>query len=468
MTSEMFKKSLSEIASLIKSKDVSPVELTRGMLDRIESLDCSLHSYLTVTADLAIKQAQKAESEIVKGKYRGTMHGVPIAVKDLIYTKDALTTCASTILKDWVPDHDATVMTKLYDAGAVLLGKLSLTEFAGIGYHPTVPMPTNPWNTDYWAGSSSSGSAVATSASLCFGSLGTDTGGSLRFPASACGVIGLKPTYGRVSRYGVFPLAESLDHVGLMTRSVSDAALMLEVIAGFDPKDAVTLFDPVPDYCAALSAGIKGVKIGMDQSFCTEGMDSELSAAILSAADVLSSLGAEVRDVKFTHIQEAVDAWGVIFTSECGLSHEATFPSRAEEYSAAFRAFLEVAPNIRGIDYARAHVGRRLVCRTFENLFNEVDLLLLPTMPFAAMALEGRPVDEVVTPEVGNALLRCTSPFSLTGNPSISLPCGFSSKDLPFGLQLVGRHAEETTLLKAAYSYEEASDWLGRYPLDSN
>ena len=461
---EISDRTISEIARLIKSKEVSPVEVNQVMLDRIERLDGRLHSYLTVSAELAVRQAKRAEAEILAGKYRGPMHGIPFAAKDLIYTEHVRTTCASKILTDWVPDFDATVIRKLYDAGAVLLGKLSLTEFAGIGYHPSIPMPTNPWHENHWAGSSSSGSAVATAASLCFGSLGTDTGGSLRFPASACGVVGLKPTYGRVSRHGVFPLAESLDHVGPMTRSVADAAAILQVIAGFDIHDPVTLRDPVPDYPSMLDGGVGGLRVGFDRTFCEAGVESDVSAAVLEAAKALEDSGADLQDVKFSRIQEAVDAWGVIFTSECGLSHETTFSEHADDYSPAFRGFLEAAPGVRGIDYARANNVRQSIRRMVDDLLVKVDLLISPTMALAPMPLDGRLVEQVVDAEVGNALLRCTALFSLTGNPTISLPCGFTPSGLPIGLQLIGRHGEESTVLRAAHTYERASDWHARRP----
>ncbi|MBI3951656.1 MAG: Asp-tRNA(Asn)/Glu-tRNA(Gln) amidotransferase GatCAB subunit A [Acidobacteria bacterium] len=461
---ELCAKTLTEVAALIKKKEISPVELTQAMLERISAHDGKLHSFLTVASDLALQQAQAAEREIAKGHYRGPLHGIPIAVKDLIYTKDVRTTCASKIFADWTPEYDATAMTKLYSAGAVLLGKLSMTEFAGIGYHPTVPMPVNPWHPNHWAGSSSSGSGVATAASLCFGSLGTDTGGSIRFPSAACGIVGIKPTHGRVSRYGVFPLAESLDHVGPMTRTVADAATMLQVIAGFDPNDFTTRREPVPDYLAALDRGVKGLRIGLDRAFCSDGVDTEVSEAVLAATSVLRDLGASIQPMKFTHIEEAINAWGIIFTAECGAAHEATFPARADDYSAAFRAFLEAALQVRGVDYAKASVTRQAVRRMVDDLLQEVDLLLCPSMALAPMALDGRPVEEVVAPEVGHTLLRFTSPFSLTGNPTISVPCGFTSEGLPLSLQLIGRHGEEATVMRAGYAYEQATEWHNRRP----
>ncbi|HET9531672.1 MAG TPA: amidase [Blastocatellia bacterium] len=456
---------LTQAAGRIEAGEVSPVELTRAMLDRIASLDQKLHSFIIVASDLALEQAKVAEREIGEGRYRGPLHGIPIAVKDLCYTKDVRTTCGSKILADWVPDYDATVITKLYSGGAILLGKLSLTEFAGIGYHPTVPMPINPWNANRWAGSSSSGSGVATAASLCFGSLGTDTGGSIRFPSAACGIVGLKPSYGRVSRHGVFPLAQSLDHVGPMTRSVRDAAAILEVIAGFDPLDPTTRRCLVPDYLDTLDRGIKGVRVGVDTALCSTDVDPEVSAGVLAATTVLHDLGASIHEIKFSHSEDAIAAWGVIFTAECSASHESTYPARAEDYSPAFRAFLEEAPKVRGIDYAKAHSTRQVVNRAVDDILQEVDLFLCPSMALAPMELNGRSVEEVVTPEIGHKLLRFTSPFSLTGSPTISVPCGFTADNLPLSLQLVGRHGEEAQLLQAAYAYEQATEWHRRRPI---
>ena len=268
-------KTITEIAPLLETKEISPLELTRAMLERIDTLDDELCSYNMITADFALEQAEKAEKAIQGGNYLGPLHGIPIGIKDLIFTKGIVTTCSSPILADWVPDHDATVMNKLNKSGAVMLGKLSMTEFALSGYHPDHEPPKNPWSKEHWPGVSSSGSGVATAASLCFASLGTDTGGSIRYPSAACGVVGIKPTYGKVSRHGVFPLAESLDHIGPITRSVADAAAVLQVIAGYDYQDVTSLDHPLPDYSASLGKCIKGLRIGVDEKYCSENVTPE-------------------------------------------------------------------------------------------------------------------------------------------------------------------------------------------------
>ncbi len=259
--------SLTELAARLRAKELSSVEVTRTILERIRKANPHLHAYLTVTEETAIRSAEQADREIGGGRWRGPLHGVPVAVKDLCWTKGVATTCASRVLRDWRPDANATVVDRLEAAGAVLLGKLNLTEFAVAWYHPDLPTPLNPWGAAIWPGASSSGSGIATAAGLCFASLGTDTGGSIRFPSAACGVVGLKPTWGRVSRYGVFPLGESLDHIGPITRTVADAAAVLAVIAGQDPADETSLTAPVDDYAAALDRGVSGLRVGLDEQF---------------------------------------------------------------------------------------------------------------------------------------------------------------------------------------------------------
>jgi amidase len=289
---------LTDVARLIESREVSPVELTRALLERIGSVDAALKSYATVTADRAMAAADEAEKEIAAGRYRGVLHGVPIAVKDLCYTRGIATKGGLAVRRDFVPGYDATVVAKLEAAGAVLLGKLNLTEGAMAGYHPEFDIPVNPWRADYWSGASSSGSGVATAAGLCYASLGSDTGGSIRFPSMANGIVGLKPTYGRVSRYGVLPLAESLDHIGPMTRSVADAAVVFECIAGHDVRDSTTLDDPVPALVAGLDAGIEGMRIGIDREYSAAGTDPGLIDAIDVALGVLESLGAQIVELR--------------------------------------------------------------------------------------------------------------------------------------------------------------------------
>lgn len=461
---ELCSATLSEVAQLVRKKEVSPVELAQAMLDRIAALDGKFYSYLTVTSDLALQQARAAEQEISKGAYRGPLHGIPIAVKDLCYTKGIRTTCASKILANWLPDYNATVVEKLNAAGAVLLGKLGMTEFALAGYHPSIHPPVNPWAADRWPGASSSGPGVATAASLCFGSLGSDTGGSIRFPSASCGIVGVKPTYGKVSRYGVFPLGWSLDHIGPMTRSVADAAVMLRAIAGFDPHDPTTRRVTVRDYLDTVYNGVKGIRIGVDEQYCSEGVDPQVSKAVLATTSVLKELGASIQEVKVSSINEATDIWYTICAAETAAAHEQWYPARADDYGPTFRAFLADGVKISGIDYAKADVTRQVVRRMLDDVWQKVDLLLCPSMPSVPMLLKDFSPQGVLSRESARPLLRHTAPFDLTGSPTISVPCGVSAEGLPLSLQLIGRHDGEGIVMQAGYAYEQATEWHKRRP----
>jgi amidase len=418
-TSDLHYLSLTELSSRLRSRELSPVEVTESLLERIERLDGELRSFVTVLAESAREQAAEAEAEIGRGQIRGPLHGVPVGVKDLCATKGVRTTCGTAVLADWVPNYDATVVERLVAAGAVILGKLKLTEGAFAAHHPDVIPPVNPWSAEHWTGVSSSGSGVATAAGLCYGSLGTDTGGSIRFPSACNGLVGIKPTYGRVSRYGAFPLSDSLDHVGPITRSVGDAAAMLGVIAGFDPQDPTSRREPVPDYRAGLASGVRGVRIGIDEAYCTEGVDDELSAAVLAAAEVLRERGAEIRAIEMPPIREVAEGWTPFTAVEAALAHRATFPARAGEYGPTLRALLEKGLSVTGMEYS---------------------------------------------PEAVGEVLRFTAPFDFSGSPTITLPCGFSAEGLPLGLQLVSRHLEEELLCRVGVGYEQATDWHTRHP----
>jgi len=460
----LFFKSLSEIAGLIESRQVSPVELTEWMLERISGVDVRLHSYITVSSDLAREQARAAEKEIAAGRYLGPLHGVPIAAKDIFYTRRVRTTCGSRILADFTPDYDATAIDRLFSGGAVLLGKLALTEFAGIGYSPDFAPAINPWSEGHWTGSSSSGSGVATAGGLCYGSLGTDTGGSIRFPSSACGVVGIKPTNGTVSRYGVFPLADTLDHVGPMARRVEDVAIMLQVMAGFDWNDPSTRREGKQNFIDQLRRGVEGLKIGIDHEFCSHEVDQELTAAVSEAVLKLEGLGASISQIDLSGVVNAPAVWGTIFTAECGASHEDLYRTNAADYSAPFRAFLAQAPEVSGVQYVKAAIERRRISRAIDDQLQGIDLIVCPSMAVVPMPLGGRPPEEVITPEVGNRLLKFTSPFSLSGSPALSIPCGFTTSGLPLGMQLVGAHGREDLLLRAGYAYEQATGWHLRHP----
>ncbi|MFN8443750.1 MAG: amidase [Caldilineaceae bacterium] len=450
---------LTEVAEQIRTRSLSPVAVTQQILDRIAALDNQLHAYVTVLKAEALEQAAAAEAEIAAGHYRGTLHGIPVALKDLCYTKDIPTTCGSQMLANWRPDHDGTVVRKLKEAGAIIIGKVHLTEFALRWHHPYRPIPVNPWGENRWPGVSSSGSGVATLTGLCYGAIGTDTGGSIRFPAAANGVVGLKPTYGRVSRAGVFPLAGSLDHIGPLTRSVADAAAMLQAIAGVDPLDPTSSRLPVPAYLAECGKSIAGMRLGVDESYITDGVHPDVSAAVKAAIAVLEKLGAQIVPV---HVPEpdpaaASQAWYLLTGADALVAHAdaGLYPARAAEYG-PFRELLESAASKSAQDYAKAHAMREEFAFRFNDMFDKMDLLVCPTMPTTAPLMDDK----------GNAILnpayvrtRYTYPYNFSRNPTLSLPCGFDREGLPISLQFVGKHFDEAGLCRVGAAFERATSW---------
>ena len=355
-----------------------------------------------------------------------------------------------------MPDFDGTVVQKLNAAGAVILGKLNLTEGAMAGYNPEFDIPVNPWGADRWSGASSSGSGVATAAGLCYGSLGSDTGGSIRFPSAACGTVGIKPTWGRVSRYGVLALAESLDHIGPMTRSASDAGVMLQAIAGHDPNDPTSLTAPVPNMLGGLAQGVRGVRIGVDERYISDDVDSDLAAAVLEGARLLESMGARLMPVRMPKTEPLSRAWGVLCSAEAAAAHRDTFPSRADEYGPWFRGWLELGSRHSATDYAIASYTRLSFNGTLAEIFDGIDVLVCPSMTtpperVTQEALYG-PMDEEEW-----TWGRFTIPADFSGAPTISLPAGLNSEGLPLSIQFVGRHLTEPMLVQVGHAYEEAT-----------
>jgi amidase len=449
---------ISQVAELIRSKKISPVEVTEEMLARIEQLDGRFKSYTTVMADQAMAEAKQAESEIASGAYRGPLHGIPVAVKDLCFTKGVRTMGGSHALADHVPSFDGTVVARLKAAGAVLLGKLNMTEGAMGGYNPKFDVPVNPWHPERWAGASSSGSGVATAAGLCFGSLGSDTGGSIRFPAAACGTVGLKPTWGRVSRYGVLPLAESLDHVGPLTRSVADAGIMLEAIAGLDGNDPTSLPDVVPGMIAGIARGVKGVRIGFDEHYATYDIDAELAEAVVKGVKTLESLGAEIVAVQVPDMDPYAAVWPTLCSAEAVFAHEATYPSRRDDYGPWFRGWLDKGAGITGAEYAKANAMRAECVGHLRRVFEGIDVLACPSMsapphPVTPEILYG-PLPEGRAPK----FQRFTAPFDFSGAPTLSVPCGLNGEGLPLSLQFVGRDLSEALLCQVGYAYEQTRE----------
>lgn len=458
---------ISELSSRIRKKEVSPVEVTRATLDRIEQLDTRLNSYITVTREAALAAAQAAETAIQAGNYRGPLHGVPLAVKDIFATKGVKTTCGAKILADNITDYDATVIERLHAAGVILVGKLNMHEFA---CGPTTDNPhygptRNPWNVERIPGGSSGGSGTAVAASLCSGSLGTDTGGSIRIPAALCGIVGLKPTYGQVSRFGVTPLSWSLDHIGPLVKSVEDAAVMLRVIAGRDPRDPTTSERPVPDYTAALTGEIKGVRVGVPWAYIADTTDSEVHAAFARALQDLERLGAIVEEITVPYLQYAPVALLAIVLPEAAAYHEKNLASRAQDYGADVRTLLQLGKLLPAHRYVTAQRLRGLLMQDLARCFERVEVVCTPTVAVPAfpigareVMIRGKAVDAL------GALTRFTGPFNLAGLPALSLPGGFSADGLPIGLQIVGRPFGEPTVLRVGYAYEQHTPWHGRQP----
>ena len=457
-------KSITEVARLLRSREVSPVEVTKEILRRIDQLDDRYKSYATVMTDHAMSAARRAEQEISSGRYRGPLHGVPVAVKDLCFTQGVRTMGGCKVLRDHIPSFDATVVANLESAGAVILGKLNLTEGAMGGYNPDFDIPVNPWHRERWSGASSSGSGVATALGLCFGSLGSDTGGSIRFPAAACGVVGLKPTWGRVSRYGVLALAQSLDHVGPLTRSAGDAGIVLQAIAGQDPQDPTSLPDSVPDMLAGLEDGVKGIRIGLDEGYVVDGVDGELSQAVLDAVKVLEALGAEVVDVNMPDLDRYVPAWSTLCSAEAVAAHREHYPSRQDDYGPWFRGWLDMGAKVSGADYAEANDLRAECNGLIRHVFQQMDVLACPSTigpPHPVTPEENYgPMDEMV----GTEFQRFTAPYDFNGAPTLSVPCGLSSEGLPLSLQLVGKPLAESLLCRIGHAYEQATEWHGLHP----
>ncbi|MCZ6664238.1 MAG: amidase [Gammaproteobacteria bacterium] len=456
---ELCTSTLLDVAGRIEKKEISPVELTEAMLARIAEIDGKLHSYLLVTTDLAMEQAARAAAEITQGTYRGPLHGMPVALKDLVNTRGIPTTCASVILKDFKPDYDAAVVERLNAAGAVILGKLNLTEFALYGYHPDFEPPANPWNLDYWSGVSSSGSGAATAASLCFASLGTDTGGSIRFPSAACGVVGIKATFGKVSRYGVFPLSDTLDHIGPMARTVGDAAAMLQVLEGRDPRDGSTRTDPFCDYSQVLDKGIKGMRIGIDRAYSTTDTDPLMSDALFAAVDLMAKLGAEIVELTSPELADAADHWMATCSVDALLGHKNFYPKRADDYGPVFRSLLDHGAKVSAEEYARAQRQRQTTRALLDELLTDIDVMVCPAAPSPPMPQSEFPPQQVAPVEDIAPLVRFAAPTDFAGNPSITLPNGFTDDGLPLAMQFIGRHGDEAGIIRAAAAYEAATEW---------
>jgi aspartyl-tRNA(Asn)/glutamyl-tRNA(Gln) amidotransferase subunit A len=456
---DLTRMSIREVADLVRKKKVSPVELTAACLARIDRLNPALNAFITITAESALEQARDAQAEVQRGKWRGPLHGVPIALKDLFDTAGVRTTAASGVFKDRIPAEDAEVVRRLKAAGAVLLGKTNMQEFAFggssiVSYFGAVH---NPWELSHIAGGSSGGSAAALAAELCYGALGSDTAGSVRLPAAHCGIAGLKPTYGLVSTRGVIPLSWSLDHVGPMARTAADTALLLQVIAGYDPQDITSEEMKVPDYEQALRANVSTIRIGVPREFFYADLDPDIEAAMKDALSVLGKLTAGIREVPLSaNTMESLR--DVVRAAEAYAYHREFVAKTPELYQPLTLKRIPAGADVTTPAYIQARRDLAQVRRTAGKSFESVDALVTPTLPIPPPAISDPKADDIL-PAVRN-----TSPFNVNGLPAISVRCGFTSTGLPIGMQIIGPPGGDAVVLKLAHAFEQATDWNKRRP----
>ena len=466
-TLEICYMSAGDLSKLIERKEISPVEIIDAHLSRINATEPILNSFITLLADESRIAAQQAEKDIRSGKYKGPLHGIPVGLKDLYNTAGVRTTSGSKIFDTFVPTEDCTVASKFQQAGAILIGKLNMHPFA---YGPTgenldYGHMHNPWNPEMITGGSSGGSGSASAAGQCTITTGSDTVGSIRIPAALCGIVGLKPTYGLVSRWGLTALSWSLDHPGPMTRTVEDAAITLNVIAGHDPKDVASAKVDIPDYTSALTRNVRGLRIGMPKEYFEAPLDPQIRKAVEDAISVLESLGAEVKEVSFPMFNESQAISSTVLMSEATAYHRDLLEKDGHQLYEPVRQRLEAGLFISAADYLRAQQARTLLDQEGRRLLDDVDLLAGPTEPITA--------PEILAPkvlagehEVGvvGALTQYTRPYNINGFPAISVPCGFSDTDMPIGLQLAGKPFDELTVIRAAHAYEQETNWHTRRP----
>jgi len=474
-----------ELGARFRRQDATPTQAAREYLDRIAALDPKVKAYLTVTGEAALMRAAEADARFEARAPRGPLDGVPLGLKDVLCTRGVRTTCGSKMLERFVPPYDATVVARLLRAGAVVLGKLNMDEFAmGSSTENSAYFTTrNPWDLSRVPGGSSGGSAAAVAADLAAATLGTDTGGSIRQPAAFCGTVGLKPTYGRVSRYGLVAFASSLDQIGPFAKDVEDAALMLQAIAGHDPMDSTSAAEPVPDYAAGLGQGVEGLKVGIPAEYFIDGLDSEVEAAVRAAIETLKGLGAKTESVSLPHTEYGLAAYYVIAPAECssnlarydGVKYGLRVPgardlidmycrTRGAGFGAEVKRRVMLGTYALSTGYYDAYYGkaqrvRTLVQRDFQRAFERVDVIVAPTTPSAAFKTgeKGDPLSMYLNDVF-------TIPVNLAGLPGLSVPAGFTKAGLPVGLQVIGKAFDEATVLRTAKAYEGATDWRGRKP----
>lgn len=442
---------IASLAPLVRDREVSPVELTRALLERIEQLDPVLHAFITVDPDAALAQARAAEQEIAAGRYRGPLHGIPVAHKDVFWTRGLRTTGHSGVLRDFVPEEDATIVARLAAAGAITLGKANTHEFA-CGGMEFFGFACNAWDPERVPGGSSSGPATAVAAGMAVAATGSDTGGSIRLPASFSGVVGFKPTYGRVGRHGLLVLSWHMDHPGPLTKSVTDAALVMNAIAGHDPNDPTSARLPTPDFTSGLRTSLRGVRLGVSREYFFEDLHPDVAAKVEAALDVLEGMGARLQEVRIPHVAEAVVAHYVIAFAEAASVLEQELTARPQDFGPTAFHRISQGRFFTAAEYLRAMRVREVAIRETHEVFTHVDALVSATTPYPAYRR-----DEFVGKQVDVG--RLTRLANLTGQPSISIPCGYTREHMPVGLQIIGRAWDEGTVLGVAHAYEQATPW---------
>lgn len=476
---------LYEAISLLKAKEISVRDIVEAVFRRIASVEDSVKAYVTLTREIADEMAEKAQKEISEGAAGKMLPGIPLAVKDNICTKGIRTTCSSRILSDFVPPYESTATSKLAEQGYILTGKTNMDEFAmgSSTEHSGFHLTRNPWNLGRIPGGSSGGSAAAVAADECLAALGSDTGGSVRQPAALCGVVGMKPTYGRVSRYGLVAFASSLDQIGTLAKNVRDTAILMNVISGHDPFDSTSAPLAAPDFTESLARDIKGVRLGIPKEYFIEGIDGETEAAVRSAIRKLEQLGAIPFEVSLPHTEYAVASYYILATSEAssnlarydgvkyGLRDEGKdlmdmyLRTRSQGFGSEVKRRIMLGTYVLSAGYydayyRKAQQVRTLIKRDFESVFEHVDLLITPAAPTAAFAL-GEKIADPLQMYLSDIF---TISVNLSGLPAISVPCGFTSDNLPIGLQFIGKHFDEETILRVAHAYEQDTDWHRRKP----
>ena len=465
---ELLDFSLAQVAGLIKRRELSPVEVVEATLARVAEVDPILRAYISVFDDQARQVARAAEMLIMAGHDLGPLHGVPIALKDNVATQGQRTTAGSKILADWVPAHDATVASRLRRAGAVFIGKLNMHEFAwgGTSDNPHYGAVRNPWNTDRFPAGSSGGSGAAVAARACYGAIGTDTGGSIRLPAAINGIVGIRPTYGRVSNHGIIPLAWSMDTAGPMARTVEDCALMFGVLAGHDAADPASARVPAHDYLARLNDGVKGLRIGVVPGYFFHHLQPAVHAAVMAALKLLEAAGAEVVEVDIKNIHGNISAQLTIESAEPSTYHQRWLRERPDDYGADVRTLLEVGEMLLATHYLQAQRYRTLLRNEFLEAFDKVDIFLCPTLPFAATPVGAMTVviENGIEEDMLSAIMQYTGVPSLTGLPALAVPCGFDPDGLPVGMQLIGKPFDEATLFRVGAAYQALTDFHHKAP----